>query len=199
MKIGVDLDSVLADIMNPLIRFHNTTYKKKHTIDDHNTYNLSLIWDVSEDEVVRRIYAFYESPYMDEIKPMKGSVEGVTHLSSIHDLHVITARPYDIEEKTIAWLDRYYPQKFKSIYHTNWVSSSKFKKRDKSELCIEYGVECMIEDHLDFAADIASKDIEVLLLDSPWNQVNVLPKGVKRVHSWQEIVISIKKKSSKKA
>lgn len=194
MKIGIDLDSVLADLMDPLIRFHNERYNKKHTIKDHVTYNLTEVWGVSSEEVLHRIYEFYESPYMDEVLPMSGSVEGVNKLQIVHDLHVITARPYDIEKKTVDWLDRYFPGKFKSIYHTNWVSSTRYKKRNKSELCVEYGVECMIEDHLDFATDIADENIEVLLLDSPWNQSNMLPDKIHRVFTWEEIVEKIHKK-----
>jgi len=62
----------------------------------------------------------------------------------------------------------------------------------KSDLCLKLGVEVLVDDCLEFAEECADKGIKVLLLDSPWNQTDSLPKNVKRMKNWDEIVAHIK-------
>ncbi len=188
MHIGVDIDSVIAEVTPQLFRFHNDIYKTKHTKRKHTTYDLSPFWKTSPEETLKRIYEFYDSPYFDLIKPVKGSIKGIRLLIRNHTLSAITSRPYYIEEKTVRWLNVHFPKRFSAIHHTNWVSSPTSPKKKKSEVCLELGIELLIDDHLDFAFDVASTGIPVFLFNQPWNQTKDLPKGVRRVYSWKEIV-----------
>jgi uncharacterized HAD superfamily protein len=67
MKIGIDMDSVLADITSSLNAFHNERYGTQCKVEDYLDYDLSTIWKCAPDEAYERVYAFYESPFMDMI------------------------------------------------------------------------------------------------------------------------------------
>ena len=188
MKIGIDMDAVVADMMTPLIDFCNIKYNTKTKLSDHNTYAIETIWNCTEEEAIERCFEFFRSDSMNLIKPIKGAIEGVELLSNSHELHIITSRPDFINENTNKWIEKHFPNKFKTINQTNQFSKKGSLKRKKSDICKELGVDLMIEDHLEYALDCASLNIKILLMDMPWNQTNILPKNIVRVYSWNEIV-----------
>jgi len=193
MKIGIDLDSVVANIMTPLIDFHNKNYRTNLKLSDHTTFLIEKIWRCSEEEAINRIFKFYQSGFMDKIKPMPGSVDGIEYLSKIHELHIITSRPYITDKDTNHWVNKYFPNNFKTINHTNQGGKKGSHKIYKSEVVKMLGISLFIEDHLDFAYDCASLDIKILLMNMPWNQTKKLPENIIRVYSWKEIVNKIGK------
>lgn len=189
MKIGVDMDSVLAEIILPLDIFHNEIYKTAITYNDHTTYRLDKLWKCSEKEVIKRIYEFYNSSYFDKIKPVIGARKGTCALSKVHTLILISSRPTTIEHKSHEWLDIYFKDKFSKIVHTNQVSHKHERRKKKSEICMKEGIHTMIEDHVDFAFDCANAGIQVLLLSTPWNRKEkVMHPNIKRVNNWTEII-----------
>lgn len=188
MKIGVDLDAVLGDIMTPLTDFHNRKYGTKHKLEDNTNYDLSLIWGCSKDEVVSRVYEFYFSPQLEQILPIEGAIDGVKKLAEEHELHVITSRPYVIDKPTRKWINKHFPNQFRSIFHTNQMSKSGTPRKKKSEACKQLGIELIIDDHTDFVFDCVSIGIKAFLFDAPWNQAAKKNINVVRVKSWKEIV-----------
>jgi len=188
MKIGVDLDSVVADIMSPLIEFHNKNYKTNIKFADHTTFSIEKVWKCTEEEAIDRIIEFNNSPFMNKIKPMPGAIKGIKHLSGFHELHVITSRSDTTEKITDLWIKKHFPNIFKSINHTNQSGKKENNRVKKSEVAKKLGINLFIEDHLEYALDCASLDIEVLLMNMPWNQTRKLPKNITRVYSWKEII-----------
>lgn len=192
MIIGIDLDSVIVDLMPPLIDFHNRHFGSSSVLKDYTKYDFCDIWKCSRKEVVERIFQFYRSPDFDKVKTIPGAVEGINHLSKKHVLHVITSRPNWIKEKTDRWILKHFPNKFTSIYHTNQFSQKGSPSQLKSEICRFLQAEIVIEDHLEFARDCTTLVKRVFLLDMPWNSQKKLPKKITRVFSWEEIVREIK-------
>lgn len=187
MKIGIDMDSVLAELIGPMDEFHNALYHTSLTHGDHTDYNLSTVWKCGHEEVLPRILAYYDSPYFDKVVPIEGAVEAVARLSVRHELTLITSRPHTIEQKTIAWLDRYFPGRFKNVRHTNQVSHAHEKRKKKSEVCREEGVTLMIDDHIDYALDCAQVGIQVFLFPAMWNKKAPAHKLIRKVTGWEEI------------
>ncbi len=191
MNIGVDMDSVLAEIIEPLDSFHNIRYQTNLQFEDHSVYNLMGLWNCTETEMIDRIHEFYLSSYFAQTKPIKGAVEGITKLAKKNKLILITSRPLFIEDMSQKWLDNYFKGKFVKICHTNQVTQAHEKKIKKSDVCVRESVEIMIDDHLDYAYDCAQAGIQVLLFEAPWNKKRTIEKkykqNIKRVSNWTEI------------
>jgi len=186
MDIGIDLDSVIADIMPQLLTFFNKEYKTKFKLADIKQYDFFPLWKISHEECLKQFMIFYKSNYFLEIKPVANSIEGISYLSKKHKLHVITSRPASTEKRTLIWLEQFFPNKFRSVYYTNQVSITG-KKMKKSEVCLKLGVSAIFEDHLDYAYDCNSAGVKVYLINMPWNKNIKLPKEMTRFYNWKEI------------
>lgn len=188
MHIGVDLDSVLADLMTPILGYHNRVYKTNHHIDQHRVYSLSILWNCSNEETLKRIHDFYASSDFLTTKPIPGAKKGIKYLSGKHQLSIITSRPHSISNLTKNWVDKHFPKRFQTIHETNWVAKNQAEPRQKkSDVCKHLGIEVIIEDALEFAFDCASNNIRVILMNMPWNQTKVLPKNITRMYNWKEV------------
>ena len=190
MIIGVDIDDVLADLGQFLVSFHNDTYGTSLTRDDHTDYSLYRIWDVTPEEAIKRVREFFESACFDDVTPMEGAVEGVSRLKAGgHEMVVITSRPSYISGKTMAWIEKYFPDCFNGVYFAgHYVTKDNVKK---TSFCTGLGVDVMLEDCLQIALELATAKISVFLLDAPWNQSGGLPAEITRVYSWKEMVALI--------
>lgn len=188
MKIGFDLDCVLVDIMPSLLEFHNKKYGTNNKIEDQTEYFLGKLWNCSREEATKRVQEWYRSPYFDNLPVVEGVHEAIEVLSRKHSLHIITSRSHFVQNKTDEWIKKNFKNKFSSIYHTNQVSQQGNPKKLKSEACKEIGVEVFVDDHTEYALDVASVGIKVFLLTMRWNKDDKLPSGVTRVPSWKELV-----------
>jgi uncharacterized HAD superfamily protein len=191
MKVAVDIDNVLADFAPHLMRFHNKNYGTHFNYENQDEYDLTLYWACSEEETLKRIYAFYDSQEFENIEPVSGAVDAIIQLKNKHELFVITARPYYIEDKTLRWINTYFPNSFKQVVHTNLVSEEGSKHKKKSEVCKELHTQIIIEDCIDYALDCLSAGVTAYLLERPWNKEKVLQKDIKRASTWKEITQSI--------
>lgn len=187
MRIGVDLDDVLAELLIGLDKYHNEIYQTNFSLEDHTDFDLSKLWKCSKEEMRKRVYDFYDSDFViEEVKPLEGAVEVVDKLSKKHDLILITSRPDFLKQRTVDWLERYFTGKFREIFFTSQFATKNVSKT-KGDLCLELGINLMIEDCLEYARDCASKNIDVLLVDRPHNQTKNLPEKIRRVKNWWEI------------
>ncbi|MEK7461706.1 MAG: hypothetical protein AAB586_01405 [Patescibacteria group bacterium] len=187
MTIGFDLDDVLLDFRESLHRYHNyrfgTDYKR-HQFRE----NLAEMWNCTEEESKKKVFGFYQSSEHRNAEPINGAVEKIKKLKQHHILHVITAKPEELKNISLEWLDKHFPQTFAGIHFTNqYQYQEKGLKRTKGEVCKELGVEFFVDDSLHNVNDIASFGIPALLFDAPWNQGEIKPP-IHRVYSWDEIV-----------
>lgn len=187
MLIALDLDEVLADFSTALIKFHNDTYSTSLTRDKIFTYSFWKVWGGTRGEAIQKVRKFYFTKYFKDMKPVPGSVYGVGEIIERHELVIITSRPNDFIEETSRWIEKYFPSRFNDIYfaYNQWIREK--GNESKLEICLNLGVDVLIEDSLEYAKECAKEGIEVLLLDCPWNQTKKLPKRIKRVYNWREI------------
>lgn len=155
MKIAIDLDEVLVDYTDSFLRFYNTTYqtdfKRKQIVE----YAWWKLFNCTKEEIIKRAYNFYETKYFRSLQPIRGSKEVVSILVRNHDLSIITSRPSDVEKETLAWLNRYFPQKFSEVYFTNKWSNNSYPNTKKSDLCKELGIPIIIEDAPEISIECA--------------------------------------------
>jgi len=64
------------------------------------------------------------------------------------------------------------------------------KKRTKSSVCKELGIDIFIEDAPVYAKNISEAGIPVILIDAPWNR-ETSGELITRVYSWDEVLDTI--------
>lgn len=191
--IGIDLDDVLMDFCGPICAFHNSISGTSFTRDDLWSYNLDESWKCSEEESRKRVFDYYHSDNHKRALPVSGAVSAIENLSKNNTLVIVTARPDVVSELTCAWINTHFPKRFTSIHFANYYHGDATRKRKKSDVCKELGVDLFIEDSLENALSIAENGTPVLLLDSPWNKKKDLPESITRVYSWSEIETKLAK------
>lgn len=189
MLIGVDLDGVLVDFMSSFLNYYNHVYGTNLTRDQIYTYDLWKIFGETREKAIQKISDFYKTHHFNSLEPIQDSIEAIDTLKQNHDLVVITSRHNDIIEGTKRWLEKYFPNKFSEVYLTNQYSLDEDYRR-KSDICLDLGINVLIEDSLDYAKECIPKT-RVLLFDQPWNQSQKLPESITRVKSWKEILDNI--------
>lgn len=187
MNVGVDLDEVLADIVTPLLNYYNCKYGRNVTREQVFTYGLDKVWGCSREDSIKIIHDFYNTDEFKHLLKVPGSEEGVKRLASENELFVITSRPKQVKLKTEKWIDQNFPNLFSGIYFTNEWSRNLREVIKKSDICLKLNVGVLIDDSLDYAQECASKGIDVVLLDCPWNQSDNLPLQIRRAFSWDDI------------
>lgn len=195
MAIAFDYDDILANFFPAFLQFYNIKYKSNYTIEDIHSYDLWKVFDRTKEEVIKDVYEFYETDEFQNLSPIEGAIESINSLNGDHKKYIITARPIEIKDKTLSWLDSHLPGCFNDVLFSNRFSKNGIKQK-KSKLCDYVGAYIMIEDALHHAYDCASDDRRVLLLDRPWNRNGATPEnleklGITRVHSWNDIMEEI--------
>jgi 5'(3')-deoxyribonucleotidase len=183
MKIGVDMDEVIADLLSAYINFLNTEYNLGLTRDRFNGYYTWDTWDRTLQEKFDLFDIFYQTEHFKNVQPIAGAHEAIHALKEHHDLYIVTSRPAHIVEDTLKWLDRYFPNVFTEVHFVDYVRNKK-----KADICKEIGVELMIEDCRDYALNCAAHNIRTYLIDYPWNAGDCGNDKIRRVRSWNEIV-----------
>lgn len=185
-KIGFDLDDVLLNFSDSLRGHMNQKYGKSIKREDLTTFYIEEIFGITSDDSRSVIDSFFFHDDHAQSLPMDGAQKVVEKLSANNKLYIITAKPSSLEKHTAEWLEEYFPAMFEKVHFANFFDT-KEKRRKKSEICIELGIEIFIDDSIDNAHDVSSVGIPVLLFDAPWNQTDELPPLVTRVRSWEEI------------
>lgn len=191
--IWVDLDEVLADLLNHILEYNDYkiwSYKlERSKIKDYYIHQNDFV-DITVEEAIK----WFRQPMYDDMEPCRipvvpGAKEKLIELKKAwYKLIVVTARIEELFwEYTKTWVEKYFPGIFDSIVFADHFHE---KRKEKSELCREYGIEIMIEDNYDYAMELAENSIKTYLLEQPWNSwQEKTHKDIVRVKSWEEINI----------
>lgn len=200
MNIGIDVDEVLADLVEAFLEYHNHNYGTNYAKKDMFSYSFHEVLGETEEEFKQKVLDFFTTDFFNNTRLVAGAKEGIASLAKKHQLYVITARPQLIRPQTEKLIAENFPNYFSTVTLTNeWHGAGKMIR--KSEVCTEKNISIMVDDSLIHAHDCASKGVYVLLADFgyPWNRAGQLPKNIKRVHSWKEIVEEVAEYEKRKS
>ena len=187
MRIGIDIDEIIAATLDAMLDFHNGMYGTDLKQADIFSYKLWEVWGGSEEEAVQKWNEFFETDHFAGVCPIVGAFAAMTVLKERgHELFAITARPHHISKKTEDWLDEHFPAVFSGVRFANTHGASGIKYK-KSELCAELGIGTLVEDDPRHAMDCASKGISVILFSYPWNK-DLSADNVFRALSWDDVI-----------
>ena len=126
--------------------------------------------------------------FIHGIDPIAGAHEHLTELKEHFELHVVTARPHNIRDQTIDWINKHYDGLFSEFHFGNLYGASGVKKK-KSQICSEIGAVGLVDDSAGYAMDCATNGIPVILFgEYAWNNtVEEDHELVSRAKCWKEV------------
>ena len=141
MKIGIDIDEVVANHLAVLIRFYHQRTGKLIEEKDFHSYNWWEVWGISKEEAIKIDKEFKTSVLFDEIKPVEGAIESIKKLLKNNEVIMVTSRPLTTLKKTESWMKQQFGNETPKIIH-----SSDFHGGDKTkaEICAEERIHALI-------------------------------------------------------
>lgn len=186
MKIGIDIDNVIADSYPAYLIKYNAIYQAKVSLKE--VLDFYYLNDLAK-KSGRKVVNFIDELVIDEefqlnIPPLSEAAEIINSwLKKGFGIHYVTARPKEVTNITIAWLKK----------HNFWLRAVKVdlydERKHRSDVDYKRSVaqknnfNFFIEDNLTIAKGM---HIKVFLVDQPWNQ-GKLPVNIVRVANFREI------------
>ena len=169
MRIAVDLDDVLADLISHLLVVHHEVTGVTLTREQAKN------WDMFPPEVHDRVrygggYAMLDS--------LPGAPEFLQWLKQRHHVFIVTYRGEHARRVTQEWLSRHVYGMYDEVYLTGGC---------KVETCRELGVELIIDDSYSQIPAVTSQlHIPGILMDTPMNQHIQETELIKRAKTLRE-------------
>lgn len=176
--VAVDCDDVLLPSNELIISLYNQRHGTNVQLAGaHSAQNPD--WQASPEEIAERIYDIQLSHEYLRAKPFEDAIEVCERLSSIHELHVVTARPSKIMHTTLAMLNDYFPDVFTEVEHVGL-------RGNKGEVCQRLQADVLIDDnykHLEAAKLYGIKNL-YWFGEYPWQDGDVASGEVVRCKDW---------------
>ncbi len=191
IKIGIDLDEVVADFINKFLEFYNGKYEKNILKEDIKSYNLweNDFFGFDKQGAIQIVDEFYDSELFDEMELIQDATRVIRELSDDFEIFIVTSRPLRFKEKTENFLKN--NQILYEIIYSNEIHNANGSK-NKADICKELGVNILIDDNKDYAKNCAENNIKVFLLSKPWNSNHEKHENIIKVENWQEILDIVK-------
>ena len=195
MKIGIDIDNVISNFNDELL--------KEYLKHDKELRNTGII---NKDVFIR--YGMFDWTEKEETEFYKSNIERIAiKLKPIHratetikklkedgnEILIISGRnngeynnPYKLTE---GWLAKY------NIVYDKLILTNAYNKEEKANVCKENNIDIMIEDSTQTAVNIEKVGTKVLFMNTRYNKNN---ENFEKVSNWKEIYAKISSMYKKK-
>lgn len=190
MKIGIDIDNVISNFNDELL--------KEYLKHDKELRNTGII---NEDVFIR--YGMFDWTEKEEsefyknnieriakkLQPLNRATETIKKLKEDgNEIIIISGRnnreynnPYKLTEE---WLAKY------NIVYDKLILTNAYNKEEKANVCKENNIDIMIEDSTQTAVNIEKIGTNVLFMNTRYNKNN---ENFEKVSNWKEIYSKISK------
>ena len=183
MRIGVDIDNVLSNfneiLLNKYIE-HDKSINGKGIVNQDVYIRDMFNWDKEYEEKFYKENIEYFTSLFEPIEECSKYVKLLKEEGNT--IYIISGRdngeysnPYKM---TIDWLKKY------DIVYDKLFLVDAYNSHSKTEICLEYNIDVMIDDSKRMCKDIKDNGIRALLMDTPYNRDT---NEFERVNSWKEI------------
>ncbi len=183
MHIGIDIDNVLSNfneiLLNKYIE-HDKSINGKGIVNQDVYIRDMFNWDKEYEEKFYKENIEYFASLFEPIEECSKYVKLLKEEGNT--IYIISGRdngeysnPYKM---TIDWLKKY------DIVYDKLFLVDAYNSHSKTEICLEYNIDVMIDDSKRMCKDIKDNGIRALLMDTPYNRDT---NEFERVNSWKEI------------
>ncbi|HEY8730941.1 MAG TPA: hypothetical protein VIN69_03060 [Candidatus Limnocylindria bacterium] len=202
MRIGIDLDDVVAECAVPYLRAFAEQYRLELPDEDLGWQTLAQIEEVSGEEKDRFRIALYDGTFFSELEPYADCPDVVERIAAAgHEIYFVTARAERRRVVTETWLrEKGLIQHARAVHlkpHGDFdpgvppgrydaTSSAIYKVR----LARELELDAFCEDDVLIARSLAEAGIKVWLFDHVWNRTLAHP-NITRVVTWADLATEL--------
>jgi len=189
MKLGFDLDEVVINLVDVLIRYIKEEFDLDWTIDNFVKYDMlenKFHKDIDENNKIawRAINIVSDIDIQMTAKPYEGAPAFIRGLKKEgHSIHFITARKRGEENKTVKWL-RKYKIPFDSVHHIGYGE-------EKGQLGRVLNLDFYIDDHEEHLESMYKYKKRwnkgLALMTRPWNVSSYDASKFVRINNWVEL------------
>ncbi|MFQ5657658.1 MAG: hypothetical protein ACE5G5_08975 [Candidatus Methylomirabilales bacterium] len=185
MRIGIDIDDVLADSLPAFLEGFNRRFGLEIPVTEAGWEIFQHHPEIPAAEVRAFFAELTRTDFLASRPILTGAREGVERLYQAgHRLFVITGRLRQDRGATERWLEvAGLSSFFQEIADRDGVDTAVHKWQAAERLRLD----ALVEDEYDVALSVAKLSVRVLLFDRPWNQGS-LPPRVTRIHSWVDVL-----------
>jgi len=171
MKIGLDIDNVLANTFSELADYFNRYMGREHTPPE-------VVEVMRRDKLKMLGYWFvtWRDQLLTKLTPLDGAQATVRTWHSRHEIVLVTSRLSVFNRQTRSWLAKH-DIPFHQLHHAR-----EFHKYKKA-----VGCDIFVEDNLEECEVLAGHCPQVFLIDQPWNRRPVRANNIIRVAGWAEL------------
>jgi uncharacterized HAD superfamily protein len=187
MKVAVDVDGVLLDLMVEYCEVFNEKYGTDYEKEDVAHWEFYHDWNISEEaawEIFHRIYKnSHKIPFID-----KNAHKVLKLLNKNHHVDIVSARTFKFKAELRKALKNH--GIFKNFHYNSLVLVE--NKPYDVKLNLDYDI--YIDDNPNLVYPIQKTlDKTLLLYSQPWNENSKTSENILRVENWEEICNFFKK------
>lgn len=183
MRIGIDIDNVLSNFNDVLLneyKKHDSAINGKGIVHQDLYIRDMFNWDKEYEEKFYKENIEYFASLFEPIEECSKYIKLLKEEGNT--IYIISGRdngeysnPYKM---TIDWLKKY------DIIYDKLFLVDAYNSHSKTEVCLKYNIDVMIDDSKRMCKDIQDNGIRTLLMDTPYNRDT---NEFERVNSWKEI------------
>ena len=188
IKIWIDLDDTLMDLMGQRVPLLNKKYKKNISLNDIKLWDFLHLYDITLNDFKNSLFEFWL--YAD-CNPSPTAIQWLKEYNKKYPCYIITSRfsspEYNTEEFTKNWLNKH------GYTFTDFIISN-----DKGTDCKNLWITHFIDDWLHNHINVINKNpkIQSYLIDKPWNGEHQIIAEGKKHENINHIIWKLKRVKS---
>ena len=178
----VDVDGVLNDLQNAVIKTFNKRYGTSYTINNFKKYSVSEC--LNKNDAINFIKIYSEKGIYDVVDPLNDAQNVINKLKKQgHEIYIVTDSIPCIFEEKVNWIKFHFPE-----IDEAHIISMKHKWLFRCDVMVEDKIDNLLGGH----------HYERICFDWPWNRdVRDEVYGIHRVNNWNDALNTINKINQK--
>ncbi|MEJ2248542.1 MAG: hypothetical protein P8Y70_10810 [Candidatus Lokiarchaeota archaeon] len=186
MRVAIDVDGVLLDLMVEYCEIFNKKYNTSYSKEDVAHWEFFRDWNISEEAAYEIFHKIYENsqkvPFIDN-----DALKVLNSLYQNHYIDIVSARTFKFKRELRKALESH--KVYRNVHYRNLILVS--NKPYDIKLNLDYDI--YVDDNPNLVNPITQFSKKFLLLyDQPWNQNAKNSKNVIRIKNWKEIETTFK-------
>lgn len=176
MRLGIDMDETLNDMIAQLIPLYNEKYCDNIRFEQITDYN---IYKFLKPECTDIFQEFVDDKFMSNLNIFPGAVDSLSRIAKRHEVYFVTAGdPYTMKARD-DWLKRKL-----HFYSTDMLIVCKHKHLIKYDVLVD-----------DCAQNVIGGNALGILFDKPWNaNIHTQNGKTKRIKNFEELESIVKQR-----